>query len=220
MQAEKMQQMYFLFVSWLFNFSMMKRFAVLFIIVVFVCSNSFAQKKDINAWKNENTLEQQFEVFKKNVNFWNGSYFMEPDQLAQFYEALTDSVMVLEKTVVVNSKQISSLQNELKTNSAQTEELQVKLDESIKHQNAITVFGMHIEKTTYAIILYSIIIGLLVITAVVFMLFKRSNSITVSSKKEYAELKEEFETHKKSALDRYTKMNMELHKTRLELNKK
>jgi hypothetical protein len=42
----------------------------------------------------------------------------------------------------------------------------------------------------------------------------------VRTKKEYDELKEEYGVHKKNALDRYTKMNMELLKTRLELNKK
>lgn len=199
---------------------MMKKFAVLVIVVVFVCLNSFAQKKNSDAWKSETNLEKQFEVFKENVNFWNGSYFMEPEALDQFYGALSDSVMVLEKVVAANRSQILTLQNELSKNKKQTAELQSRLDISIKHQNAITVFGMHIEKTTYAVILYSIILGLLVLSAIVLMFFKRSNAITVYTKKEYRELKEEFETHKKNALDRYTKMNMELHRTRMELNKK
>lgn len=199
---------------------MMKKFAVLLIIVVCVCLNSFAQKKDINAWKSETNLDQQFEAFKKNVNFWSGSYFMKPDQLNQFHGAISDSIQLLETTITNNRSQIVLLQNELKVNKTNTAELQSKLDTSIKHQNAITVFGLHIEKNTYAVILYSIILGLLAVAGVVFMLFKRSNSITKHTKKEYTELKEEFETHKKNALDRYTKMNMELHKTRLELNKK
>lgn len=185
-----------------------------------MCVNSFAQKKDINAWKNEPTLEKQFEAFKKNANFWSGSYFMKPDQINQFHKAIIDSVQLLETTIAKDRNQIVSLQDELKTNRATTAEIQLKLDESIKLQNAITVFGLHIKKTTYAVILYSIILGLLLVTGVVFMLFKRSNSITVKTKKEYTELKAEFETHKKNALDRYTKMNMELHKTRLELNKR
>jgi len=198
----------------------MKRFAVLSILMVFVCLSSFSQKKDNNAWKAEKDLEQQFEVFKKNVNFWNGSYFMKPEELEQFHAALMDSVGVLEKSETLQQNQIVSLKNDLKSNIVQTEELQAKLDVSIKHQNAITVFGMYVQKTTYAVILYSIIIGLLVLTGIALMLFKRSNSVTARTKKEYVELKEEFEIHKKNALDRYTKMNMELHKTRMELNKK
>ncbi len=202
------------------NFNEMKQFTILLLFVVFIGLNSLAQKKDINAWKKEANLEQQFSIFKKNVNFWNGSYFMKPEQLDQFYGAMNDSIARLEGKIGENQAQILALQKELNVNKRQTEDLQAKLDESVKHQNAITVFGVYVEKTTYALILYSIIIGLLVLTAIVLMLFKRSNSLTVRTKKEYAELKEEFETHKKNALDRYTKMNMELHKTRLELNKK
>lgn len=199
---------------------MMKRFAVLIILVVLVVFSSFAQKKNVNAWKGEPDLEKQFEAFKKNANFWSGSYFVKPEQLNQFHKAISDSVQLLETTIAEDRSQIVLLKDELELNKVTTVELQTKLDESIKLQNAITVFGLDIEKTTYAVILYSIILGLLAVAGVVFMLFKRSNSITVKTKKEHAELKEEFETHKKSALDRYTKMNMELHKTRMELNKR
>jgi hypothetical protein len=187
--------------------------------VVSFTINSFA-KKDINAWKSEKNLEQQFTVFKSNLNFWNGSYFMEPEQLSQFYEALKDSVALLEKTNVNYQNEIKSLQSELKTNVAQTSEIQHELDNSIKNQNSIDVFGMQINKNIYSFSMYAFILGVLALSAIVFLMFKRSNTITVRTKKEYEELKEEYEVHKKNALDRYTKMNMELHKTRLELNKK
>jgi hypothetical protein len=198
----------------------MKRFTLILVLVVMAVLSAVAQKKDTGAWKNETNLDAQFRVYKKNVNFWNGSYFMKPELLDEFHAAIMDSVKMYETTIISNKTQISSLQKELAQNAAVTKETQAKLDESIKLQNAITVFGLPIEKTTYAVILYSIILGLLVLTGVVFLMFKRSNTVTVNTKKEYAELKEEFEAHKKSSLDRYTKMNMELHKTRLELNKK
>jgi hypothetical protein len=51
-------------------------------------------------------------------------------------------------------------------------------------------------------------------------MYNRSNKVTVRTKKDYDELKEEFEVHKKDSLERYTKINMELHHTRLQLKKK
>lgn len=197
----------------------MRRFTLIIILVVSFTVNSFA-KKDINAWKNEKNLEQQFSVFKQNLNFWSGSYFMKPEQLDQFYAALRDSSAVFEKRNTDDQNQIKSLQAELRANTAQTTEIQSKLDESIKNQDSISVLGIQINKSVYSYSMYAFILGVLVLAGIVFLLFKRSNAITVRTKKEYDELKEEFETHKKNALDRYTKMNMELHKTRLELNKK
>lgn len=197
----------------------MRRFILIIILVVSFTVNSFA-KKDINAWKQENSLEQQYEVFKQNLNFWSGSYFMKPEQLDQFYGALRDSSAVFEKRNADDQNQIKSLQTELRANTVQTKEIQTKLDESIKNQDSINVLGMQINKSVYSFSMYAFILGVLAVAGIVFMLFKRSNTITKHTKKEYDELKEEFETHKKNALDRYTKMNMELHKTRLELNKK
>lgn len=197
----------------------MRRFTLIIILVVSFTVNSFA-KKDTNAWKNEKNLEQQFSVFKQNLNFWSGSYFMKPEQLDQFYGSLRDSSAVFEKRNADDQNQIKSLQTELRANTAQTKEIQSKLDESIKNQDSISVLSMQINKSVYSFSMYAFILGVLVLAGIVFMLFKRSNTITKHTKKEYDELKEEFEVHKKNALDRYTKMNMELHKTRLELNKK
>lgn len=197
----------------------MRRYTLL-IVAVFFSSMQLWAKKDINAWKKEKNLEQQFSIFKKDLNFWNGSYFMQPEQLNDFYAALKDSIRVLEQANATKQNSIKSLQSDLASNIDQTNKIQEKLDDSIKNQNSITVLGIRFNKNVYSYSMYAFILGVLALSAVVFLLFKRSNAITNRTKKDYEELKEEYEVHKKNALDRYTKINMELHKTRLELNKK
>ena len=179
--------------------------------------SSFA--KDINAWKNEKNLEQQYGVFKENLNFWNGNYFLNGAQLKEFYTALTDSVNVLENDIANKTNTINSLQNELNSTNDKLENTKVELNTSIKNQNAIGVFGKQIHKSIYTLFMSLIIFALLVVLGIVFMLYKRCNKVTARTKKDYNELKEEFEVHKKNALERYTKINTELHHTRLELNK-
>lgn len=197
----------------------MKRYTVLFVLMLTIVFCSSA-KKDINAWKSEKNLDQQYIVFKNNLNFWNGSYFLDESQLNQFYDAITDSIFVLEKTVQEKESQINSLQNELDSKIIEVEEIQKQLNKSIKLENSIDVFGMNINKNVYSFSMYIFILGVLILAGFVFLMFKRSNTVTIRTKKDYNEIKEEFEVHKKNSLDRYTKMNMELHKTRMELNKK
>ena len=197
----------------------MKRFTLLLFLLIPITLLSFA-KKDVNAWKNEKTLNQQYSVFKKNLNFWNDSYFLTEYQLNQFYNALRDSITVFENEVLDNKSNILLLQNELNEKKQETEKIQTELDGSIKRENSIRVFGLDINKTVYSLTMYLVILGVLALAGVVFLLYKRSNKITRHTKKEFNELKEEFEIHKKNSLDRYTKMNMELHKTRMALNKK
>ena len=197
----------------------MKKFIVLLIILFSISMFTFA-KKDTNAWKQEKNLNDQYSVFKANLNFWNGSFFMEETQLNQFYAAISDTISELRKEVLDIENQKKDLQTSLDTKNKEGEETQIKLNESIKHQNSIQIFGINIDKNIYSISMYAFILGVLVLAGIVFLLFIRSNKTTLHIKKEYNELKEEFEVHKKNSLDRYTKMNLELHRTRLELQKK
>lgn len=196
----------------------MKKNIVLFALLFSMSVITFA-KKDINAWKGEKNLDQQYIVFKQNLNFWNGSLFLEEIQMDKFYRAIKDSIAVFDKKILVSEKQIVSQQNELNAKNTQIEETQVKLDESVKRVNSIRVFGLDINKSAYTFFMYMLTLGLAVLSGIVFLLFKRSNKITRATKKEYSELKQEFELHRKSSMDRYTKINTELHNTRMKLNK-
>ncbi len=197
----------------------MKRL-ILLSIILFSLLLSVTAKKDINAWKSEKNLEQQYVVFKENLNFWNGSYFLNESQLNEFYKALTDSVSVLENNITDKANKLKSLQNDLNSANKQLESTKAELNASIKNQNAIEVFGLNVGKDIYTMVVSLFILGLLIFMSIVYMLYKRSNRVTVRTKKDYEDLREEFETHKKSALDRYTKLNMELHHTRMQLKRK
>lgn len=197
----------------------MKRFTVLLVLLVSLSLISLANK-DIDAWKSEKTMNQQFDVFKKNLKYWNGSYFLNELQLNQFYNALRDSAIVFEKEVTESKNQLIALQNELNAKIKETEEIQKKLDRSIQLENSISILGVDINKRVYSLSMYILIIGVLIISGLLILLYIRSNKITQRTKNDFEELKEEFELHKKNALDRYVKMNIELTKARFELNKK
>lgn len=197
----------------------MQKLILFFILFIFITFTSVAQK-DINAWKNEKSIEQQFDVFKENLNFWDGNYFLNDKQLTDYYRAFTDTVAVLENVIAANVSTIQELQDELHTTNIELDNTKSELEISIKNRNSIAMFGMNIDKGFYTLFMSLIILVLVILLFTVYYLYKRSNTITVQAKKDYADLKQEFDTHKKDSLDRYTKINMELHHTRLQLNKK
>lgn len=197
----------------------MKRFTILLVLLSSISLMTFA-KKDINAWKSEKSLDQQFTVFKNNLNFWSGSYFLSELQINQFYNALRDSIAVYEKEVTNSKNQLTVAQSELSAKIKETEEIQKKLNRSIQLENSIAVLGVDVNKSVYTLSIYLLIIGVLLMCGLLFLLYRRSNKITQRTKTDYNELKEEYEIHKKNALDRYVKMNIELNKTRFELNKR
>ena len=198
------------------DFLRMKRIIILSVLTVGLSATVFAQK-DINAWKSETNLEQQYEVFKENLNFWDGKYFMTPPQLDEFYNALSDSVAVLEDEIASRASRIDELEAELVSTNQQLNNTNAELENSIKNRNNIAIMGQNVDKSIYTATMFMIILALLALLGVLFILYKRSNTVTVRTKKDYQDLKSEYETHKKSALDRYTKINTELHHARMRL---
>lgn len=197
-------------------FTRMKRIIILPVILICISAATFAQK-DTDAWKSEPNIEQQFEVFKENVNFWDGRYFMAPPQLDAFFNALNDSVAELENEIAARASRINELEAELRLTNQQLTDTKAELETSIENRSTITIFGQDVGKSIYTITMSVIILALLAFLSVLFILYKRSNKITVRTQKDYNDLKKEFETHKKNALDRYTKINTELHHTRMKL---
>jgi len=197
----------------------MRRFITLLILLISASFVSFAMK-DTEAWKGEKSIEQQYIVFKKGLNSWRGYYSLSEPQLNQFYKAISDTIAELKKEVIENESQVKVMLDELNSNIKETEEIQSKLTRSIQLENSISVLGVDVNRSVYSFSMYILIIGVLLISGLLFLLYKRSNRITQRTKKDLEELKEEFELHKKNSLDRYVKMNIELTKTRFELNKK
>ena len=197
----------------------MKKLITLILLFTALTPSVFA-KKDINAWKKESDTREQYKIFKQNLNYWAGNYVLSGDQLDEFYGAINDSIAKMESELHERMLEISKQKEELAQRQALVNEIQQKLDRSEKLQNSITILGMNINKNVYSVGMYLFIIGVLAVAGIIYMMYKKSHRTTRQTQKEYDELKQEYEEHKKTALDRYTKINMELHKTRLELQKK
>lgn len=197
----------------------MKKFITLLILFASTSLMSFA-KKDVNAWKSEKSLSQQFITFKENLKYWNNNYYLTDSQFNEFFKAVNDSVAVMEKKVLEGKNQIKELQDDLNSKIRETEEIQAKLDNLIEHKNAINIAGTYVSTRMYLTTLYILIFTFVIISVIAFIFYNKSNNITKRVKKDYLDLKEEFEIHKKNALERYVKINTELTRARQELNRR
>lgn len=157
------------------------------------------------------SIEEQFDVLLKNSypyeNFKNVR-----DNLPRFKKNTLDSLKSLreqitaQKTTVDNQKAaIDSLHQSL----AETKEL-------ISQGDTISFLGLSIEKGTYNFIVWTIII-VLIISLLFFIQRYKSNSQTAKDSHNAAEeIREEFEQHRKKAMEREQKLKRDLQD---ELNK-
>jgi uncharacterized membrane-anchored protein YhcB (DUF1043 family) len=76
-------------------------------------------------------------------------------------------------------------------------------------KNSIKVIGLEINKLTYNKIMWTILILLVAVLLLGFLVFKRNLSTIFNTKKEFQDLKFEFETYRKTTREAREKLTMD-----------
>lgn len=134
-------------------------------------------------------------ILKSNVN---DSLFASKKIILNNYKIINTQKNIIDSlntSLVLSKKSIATLNNE---------------------KESISFMGIQFSKSFFKSLLFSII-GLLIFLLVFFVVkFKQSNSITIQTKYNFKELEEEFDIHRKKALEREQKV---MRKLQDELNK-
>lgn len=93
------------------------------------------------------------------------------------------------ETIDSKNKEIDSLNAEVST-----------LKTELKEKNSFSLLGIMLSKSAYDSIMWSIIGGLLLALGFMFAAFRRSYAVTLQTKKDLNEVKDEFENFRKKAL--------------------
>lgn len=161
------------------------------------------------------SIDSQFQYLTESSSGWT-------DERGQRYEVIRiqwieklknntlDSLKAVHNTLN-NTKAVVVKQNDeiatLKTNLATT---QGALLQTNTEKDNMSLFGMQMSKGGYNGLMWSIIAGLLALALFFIYKFKNSNTITKEAKKALAETEEEFEEHRRIALEREQKVRRQL----------
>lgn len=164
---------------------------------------------------NSGTIDNQFEyVFKKSGNFKGTN--------GQAYEAVKRSMLITLRAHTIDSlktlkEKLGNSKNTVKTQQKEISDLksnlsntQSNLDKTNTEKNNMALFGMQMSKTNYNVLMWTIIAGLLALLILFIYKFKNSNAITRNAKKALEEIEEEFDDHRRTALEREQKVRRQL----------
>jgi peptidoglycan hydrolase CwlO-like protein len=188
-----------------------KYFSLLFIISLYF---NITQAQPAAPSQNQvfdGTIEEQFDVLLKN-SFPYENFKNVRDNLPRFKKNTLDSLNALHEQIDEQEKTITN-------QGANIDSLELALEntkEIIAQRNNISFLGISIEKGTYNLVVWSIII-VLAILLLFFIQRYKSNILTAKESKDAAdEIREEFEQHRKKAMEREQKLKRDLQD---ELNK-
>lgn len=205
----------------------MKAFKFFTITLILLCSFNTLQAQtetsdeDDKLSLDNSTIYNQFEyVLQKSGDFrgTNGSMYeaVKRSMLTTLQAHTNDTLKTLRKDLADTQAMVKTQANEiseLKTNLSNT---QASLEKTTNEKNNMSLFGLQMSKSSYNVLMWSIIGILLAMLMLFIYKYKNSHVITKEAKKALEEIEVEFEEHRKTALEREQKVRRQLQD---ELNK-
>jgi large-conductance mechanosensitive channel len=183
------------------------------VLVTFFCSNIYAQTALTRKQKLDslpNTVENQFIKAYGKASNWQQYKMITRTDFQVLQKNIVDSVKALKKTIIDKQLKINEQEKSVTALNEKISSLTDQLDTSIDKENKISFIGIGMTKNSYNLFLWSIITVLAIATVFFFLRFKNSNTLTKTAKSNLAEIEEEFELHRKKALEKEQKLRRQL----------
>lgn len=197
------------------------KFSILALLLIFGSTSIFGQEIQKQQSINDGTINDQFEfVLKKSGNFkgTNGlSYEAVRRSMFLALQAHTrDSINTLETKLDNTRDVVSKQQNEIDNLKTSLSKTQDTLNTTNTEKDSMSLLGLQMSKPSYNLLMWLIITALFVLLLLFIYKFKNSNTGTKAAKNALVEVEEEFEEHRRTALEREQKVRRQLQD---ELNK-
>ncbi|MBT8317070.1 MAG: hypothetical protein HKP59_05550 [Lutibacter sp.] len=162
------------------------------------------------------SVSNQFDYLITKSNKYQVYKVVELNWLTKLKSNVLDSISESKNSILTNLSTIDSQKKTIEQleNSLATSEVTIQ---TLTNENqSISLAGIQLSKSFFKTLMFSII-GILIISLFFFITkFKQSNRVTIQTKETLKEVEEEFETHRKIALEREQKV---MRKLQDELNK-
>lgn len=158
----------------------------------------------------EGTIDNQFEyVIQKSYNYQEYKN-VKKTWLYQLKAHTLDSLKALQNDLKTTQSTVDSLAQEIVTLKMNLSETESTLADTNEEKDNMALFGLQMSKNNYNVLMWSIIGALFFLLLIFIYRFRNSNSVTRLAKKSLMETEEEFEEHRRTALEREQKVRRQL----------
>lgn len=193
----------------------------LILLLLFISSASplAAQSNSILAVLDSASLEAQLDYVEQKTRVYDGFRAIREDVFQKSHKNALDSLDKEKLDVARLNSEISEKEfqiESLNTNLTRTKE---ERDQAIRTKDSFIFLGMEAQKGVYNTIMWIIILVLLVGSAFLFLLFKRSFAVTNQTKGELETIQNDYEEYRRSSREKYEKLVISHHNDLMKLKK-
>ena len=156
------------------------------------------------------TIANQFQFITTRSNSYQNYKVIKKEWLAKLKAHVIDSLATFKKELANERLQVATQKDEINALNSKLTTAKENISSLEKEKSSISFLGMQMNKAAYKGLVWTIIAGLLGTLLFFIYRFRNSNTVTVSTKHQLEELREEFESYKKRALEREQKVRREL----------
>lgn len=174
-----------------------------------------ATNEEDNLSLNSGTLNNQFEYVIKKSNGWtdgHGQNFrvIKIQWLADLKEHALDSLQAIRKNLVTTEITVKAQTQEIADLKTSLTTTQSNLETTKDEKDNISLFGIPMSKSGYSMFMWGIIVALFILLSFFIYKFKNSNVVTKDAQRTLSELEDEFEEHRKTAVEREQRVRRQL----------
>jgi len=152
---------------------------------------------------NEGTIPEQMDYLNEHTRIYENFRAIREDMFRTLRKNTMDTLSKNKSRINGLIIHTASLNSHIDSLNKTLEAANSELDKMTRTKYSINVLGIEVDKKTYNSVMWSIL-GILVLLLVIgYLSFKQNRAITLRTKKDLNELKEEFEAyHQKTRLER------------------
>ena len=157
----------------------------------------------------KNSLKEQYDYIGEHTRIYEDYRAIREDMFQKLKGNVSDTLFFLYGKIEGFNKTVSSLNRTIDTLKNNLSSTQTRLEEMTRTKNSIQVAGIEVNKATYNKIMWTILAALIAALLIGFFAFKRNFSVMNTTKKEFQELKTEFEAYRKTSREAREKLTMD-----------
>lgn len=187
-------------------------------LVVLITSNLLiaqSSKTNSDLSLESGNINSQFEyIFVKSGDFrgTRGQKYeaVKFNSLLKLKANVLDSLKTIKTNLKNSEKTVSNQATEIENLKSELNNTNSKLTATNEEKDNMSLFGLQMSKTSYNVLMWTIIATLFALLLLFIVRFKSSNSSTKEAKHKLAEVEVEFEDHRRIALEREQKVRRQL----------
>jgi len=179
-------------------------------LVIILSLSCFAINAQDTATVQDKSIKTQFEQTIKEGGRYQDYKVIKQRKLEELknqtisrIEGLKDSINLLEKQIINKDKNTLLLEKQIKKKD-------LELTQISDEKNSISLFGIMLDKLTYNLILWTIIVALLLALFMIIFKYRNSNEITKVSQSNLKLVEEELENYKRRSIEREQQLSRQL----------